>query len=285
MSRSNNMIVCINGSLAPQDSPVIYANDRGLLLGDGLFETIKSVNGLLLHFECHYNRLKKSAVILDISLPYSVDELKSYCEQLLTANQLMNQTAAIRITVTRGRSGRGISLASLSSTLLITAAVYDDSHTHKVIRMMITDIRRNEYSLLTTLKTTQYLESIIARKHAQESGFDEGVMLNTKGLITESSVANLFFVKENKLITPPVSDGVFPGIMRQHILDDCVILSIPIEECSIAPADVPGITAAFQTNSLIGMQVIACFNDYHLPELTDNTIIKRLKHYDDIKSH
>lgn len=285
VKRVSVMFIFINGSIVSEDVPVIYANDRGLLLSDGLFETIKSVNGALLYFDCHYHRLKKSAAILEIPLCYGLDELHDHCVQLLASNHLMNNLAAVRITLTRGRAERGISLASSSPTLFITTAAYDNSNISTSIRMMITDIRRNEYSILTTLKTTQYLDSIMARQRAQECGFDEGMMLNTKGLLTESSVANVFFVRGNQLITPPVDDGVLPGIMRQHILDCCGILDISVVECSVAPADLQGMTAACQTNSLIGIQVIACFNDYHLPELEDNQIIKRLKQHDEIKSY
>ena len=267
----------INGSFVSEESPIIYANDRGLLLGDGLFETIKSVSGVLHYFDRHYNRLKKAAAILEMPLSYSLDDLKHYGEQLLKSNQLMDQVAAVRITLTRGRGERGISVSSSSPTLLMTAVAYDDSVADKPIRMMVTDNRRNEYSVLTTLKTTQYLESIMARQSAQACGFDEGMLLNTKGMLTESSVANIFFVKDDHLITPPISDGVLPGIMRQLILDYCATTGISVEERSVAPTEVYGMTAAFQTNSLIGIQLMSCFDDYYLPELLDNSIIRRLK--------
>jgi branched-chain amino acid aminotransferase len=271
------MILFINGSFLSEESPIIYANDRGLLLGDGLFETIKSVNGALRYFDRHYNRLKKAAAILEIPLSYSSEDLKHYGEQLLRSNQLMDQVAAVRITLTRGRSARGISVSSSSPTLLITAVAYDESVADRPIRMMVTDNRRNEYSVLTTLKTTQYLESIMARQSAQACGFDEGMLLNTKGMLTESSVANVFFVKDSHLITPPISDGVLPGIMRQLILDYCATIGMSVEERSVTPAELYDMTAAFQTNSLIGIQLISCFDDYYLPELSDNSIIRRLK--------
>lgn len=271
------MTIFINGLFISEDLPVIYVTDRGFLLGDGLFETLKSVNGTLLFFDRHYERLRKSAEILNILFPYSTRFIETVCQTLLKENELQNNIASLRITLTRGTGKRGLSISeSMSPTILITAAAYEEPIVKKPIRMRVTDIRRNEFSVLTKLKTTQYLESIMARKIAQDNGFDEGVMLNTKGMITESSSANLFFVINDQLVTPPVSDGVLPGIMRQFILECAASQGIVFEERSIAPSDISWVTAAFQTNSLVGIQLISCFDDYCLPDTEDNKIIQAL---------
>ena len=268
--------IFINDAIVSDSNPVIHANDRGFLLGDGLFETIKATNGQLLFFAEHYTRLQTSATVLDIPLRYDLAVLENQCQQLLVQNKLQNKTAAIRITLTRGVGQRGISiLASALPTLLISAQAYDDAP-RKAIRMMVTNIKRNEYSPLTQLKTTNYLESIMTRKVAQERGFDEGLMLNTKGMITESSIANVFFIIDDTLITPPISDGVLPGIMRQRILEYCVANSIACEERSVLPNELSQVTAAFQTNSLIGIQPIRCVDDYELLETTNNSIMQVL---------
>ena len=269
--------IFINDSIISDNKPVIHANDRGFLLGDGLFETIKAVNGVLLFFDRHYARLQKSATILDIPLRYDLATLESHCQQLLAQNKLQNKTAAIRMTLTRGAGARGIAIPeSMSPTLLISAQAYDDTP-KQPIRMTVTDIKRNEYSPLTQLKTINYLDSIMARKLAQARGFDEGLMLNTKGMITESSIANIFFIIDDKLVTPPLSDGVLPGIMRQRVLDSCAVQGIVCEERSVLPSELSQVTAAFQTNSLIGIQLISCFDQIMLPELENNNIIQRLE--------
>ena len=272
--------IFINDSIKSNDDPVIHANDRGFLLGDGLFETIKAVNGKLVFFAQHYARLQASAHKLDSPLCDDFATLKNQCQQLLVQNKLHNKIAAIRITLTRGMGQRGIDISQNTiPTLLINAQAYDDAP-KKCIRMTVTDIKRNEYSPLTQLKTINYLESIMARKLAKARGFDEGLMLNTQGMITESSVANVFFIIDDVIITPPISDGVLPGIIRQRVLECCVANNIAYEERSVLPNQLAQVTAAFQTNSLIGMQLISCFDDIVMPELDSNHIIKRLKNHE-----
>ncbi len=258
------MQIFINGDFVSDTKPLIHINDRGFLLGDGIFETIKSVDNHLLYFEQHFNRLQNSAKALAIPCQYEVGELSGICESLLVANELQNDVAVIRITLTRGRSPRGIGIPSESHpTLLITASLYQGA-INSYPTALITDIRRNEYASLVSHKTIDYLESILARKAATEKGFDEGIMLNTQGAITASSVANLFFVVGDTVLTPRIQDGILPGIIRQSVIESCRRAQIPVIEAQIMPAEALQATEAFQTNSLIGVQSLSTINSQRL---------------------
>ena len=116
------------------------------------------------------------------------------------------------------------------------------------VRTEYSKIRRNETSPLTYHKTLNYAENLMERRKAAQQGFDEAVFLNGKGEITEGTVSNVFFVKDGKIYTPPVSCGMLPGIMREY-----VCRSFQAEETVIWPEDIELYDEMFLTNSLMGV--------------------------------
>lgn len=258
------MNLFINDKIIPQETASAIYFDRGLLLGDGLFETIKVENNLLLFFTAHYQRLKLGAEVLAIDFTISEEQLKHDCVQLIRANGLENTIVALRITLTRGCGPRGIDIpAQQNPNLFIHAAPYASTMTTPK-SVYITNIRRNEYSPIVNLKTLNYLESILAKKQAVERGYDDGVLLNTKGTLTSSTMANIFVVIDDKIITPPLNDGVLAGIIRQHLIAMAKPAGITIAEKTISIADCLRATEIFITNSLIEIQSLACINEHQL---------------------
>lgn len=247
-------IIYLNKQFLRNTEAKIDITDRGFLLGDAIFETLRADQGNIAFFKEHYERLAKSAEYLKIPFDYSEAVLLTICESLLEKNNL-SKTAALRITLSRGTSERGIDLPPQAKpSLLIAVATY--SPPTKPITACITNITRNEYSIISQLKTVNYLENILARQYAKERGFDEGILLNTQEHITETSVANLFFKIGDTLVTPPLSSGVLPGIIRQQVLNQCKTSKIPCIEKPISLEDIKLATHAFQTNSLIQRQII-----------------------------
>ena len=256
----NDSHIFYNGDILPAQQPVAYANDRGLLLADGLFETIRYRNNSLEFFELHYLRMKESADILSIPFKFTSEWLHQQCLNLLAANRLLNKIVAVRITLSRRSTDRSISITSeLQPSLLITTDPYIPKT--KNVRLCITDVIRNEFSMITRMKTLQFIEPILARKYARARGFDDGIMRNTKGAITEASTASIFFIKGEGIITPPTSDGMMPGVIRHVVLDLCERLGIEYHEQSIYPTELAATEGAFMTNSLIGIQGIHSINE------------------------
>ena len=246
------------------NSPVIYSNDRGFLLGDGLFETIKVENEHLLFFQEHYHRLATSASKLEIPFKFSLFELKNQCKRLLEINRLL-AAASLRITLTRGVSQRGIQ-APLNPfpTLMITVAPYSQPSPISSSTLYITDIKRNEASLLSRLKTLNCLELVLARQQAIKAGYQEGLMLNTKGAVTETSIGNLFAVINQKIFTPRIEDGLLPGIMRDMIIKIAAQIGKPIREKTLYTEDLFKATEIFQANSIIEIQSFSKINEHPL---------------------
>ena len=271
------MYIFLNNSIIDGTQPCIKFNDRGLLLGDGIFETMKHSGNKIISLDKHINRLKKSLKYLNIPMPGRINDLSCICKDLILKNNInFNKTIAIRVTVTRGKSDRGINIPKEQNpNLIISITPY--TNIDNIIRASLTSVVRNEYSALTTLKVIQYLEPIMARKEAQDKGYDEGIMLNTKNNITESSAANIFFVKNDEIITPKISDGVLPGIVREIIISECKKSGILLTERSVRQEELSDFIEVFQTNSLIDVQSISQIDDVKFKVGVEANITNKVK--------
>lgn len=252
----------LNGNIISDSDASINPADRGFLLGDGLFETIRCDNGKPLALQAHWKRLLAGIKYLALPLTISFEEIKSTIEKLLIANNL-NRLAAARITITRGIGPRGISIPEQSRpTILII--VFALNKKLNPISLCTNDIRINEYSPLTKFKTLNYLDKIIARQQARTQGFDDAILLNTKNHIVSTTTANIFFVKNNILHTPASQEGALPGITRQQIIELAMQQNIECQEGRYTIDDLNAATEVFITNSLIGVQGVARVNNMKL---------------------
>lgn len=210
------MKVSLNGELVDAAVARIDPTDRGLTLGDGLFETIALRKSKARRLPAHFARLRLSATALGIPLAYDDAALDTLVTGLIAANSLVD--AVLRITLTRGPGARGIALPlNPRSTLLMTAAPAPPAPepAHVIIA---TVTRRNELSPLSRFKTLNYLDNVLARDEATQGGADDAFLLNTQGRVAESTVANVFLLVNGGLITPPVSEGALPGVARADVI-------------------------------------------------------------------
>lgn len=253
------MNISFNGKIIEDKAASISPSDRGFLLGDGLFETIRCEKGFFIHFKEHYQRLLTSAIALKLKLNYSCEDLLTLCHDLIISNHFQHGISSLRITLSRGISGRGIYIDfEAVPTLLITSAPYQSPINYP--KTYLTSVVRSKHSKIVRMKTLNYLEPILSRMEAQENHCDEGIMLNSDGAITETSIGNLFFVLDNgSVITPPVEDGLLPGIMRNKIIETALENGIPISESTVFPKDLKKykVVECFHTNSLFEVQNLA----------------------------
>lgn len=190
--------------------------DRGFTLGDGLFETMRVRDGAVLRLESHLARLATGAGVLGLPLPTL--DLAAALAATAAANDLTD--GVLRLTLSRGTGPRGVlPPADPNPTLVITAAPLPAPA--PAARLVIAQgTRRNDRSPLAQVKSLNYLDNILARQEAARRGADDGVLLNTREGVAETSIANLFAVIGSDLVTPPLADGVLPGIMRAAVLNE-----------------------------------------------------------------
>lgn len=213
----NFPLISVNGVLGATISPL----DRGFAYGDGVFETCRYTNGSIPLWQCHRERLMRSAARLKIPLNEHLlnQYLASMMVQLSDANV---SSAVVKITLTRGIGGRGYRLLDqIEPTYCVGVFSGSELQTEqyrKGVNVRICDLRLAQAPALAGMKHLNRLEHILARAEWRDE-FAEGLLLDTQGRVIEGTVSNLFAVKNNQLYTPDLSAAGVAGIMRQTILE------------------------------------------------------------------
>lgn len=237
------MMIWLNGQMLDA-AGAIDATDRGVLLGDGLFETIAFVDRTPLRFARHLSRLEQGAAMLGMPIPAGAEILLGAIAAL--AESVDINEGSIRITLLRGSGPRGVLPPPAPSPTLMVQLIPGTVGLGTPLKVFVAkSTRRNEHSPLSGIKSTNYLDAIMARREADKAGADDALMLNTGGRVAEASAANVFCRFGDMLVTPPRIDGAMPGIMRQ-----CVIDAEGATEKSLLPADLLQADEIFLTSSL-----------------------------------
>ncbi|MGU3537630.1 aminotransferase class IV [Methylobacterium sp. A54F] len=231
------------GTVAPFDLA-----DRGLTLGDGVFDTCLALNGRVAYEAQHRDRLVAGAAALGFGLdPAAV----TAAMRALAGEGGAGARLAIRTTATRGAGPRGLRPpAEPRPALFASAAPAAAALAFAPLRLWPTAIRRNETSPAARLKTLGYLDAVLAAREAAEAGLDEALFRNARGAVACAGTGNLFGVFGERLVTPPVADGVLAGIIRDRILALAPGCGLAPEETSLSPEALGGADAVFVTNSL-----------------------------------
>jgi branched-chain amino acid aminotransferase len=219
--------------------------DRGLLLADGVFDTLLVLNGQPFRAEAHRARLLGDAAALGFAIdPAAV-------EAAVGALAAAIGDGVVRVTATRGPGPRGLRPpAEPTPSLFATAAPLTPGLMFRPVRLAISPIRRNETSPTSRHKTLAYLDSVMAAEAAARAGFDDALMLNAAGRVACGTMANVFAVFGRRLVTPPVADGVLPGILRAEVVAAAAEAGLAAEERPLTPDELVRADGAFLTNSV-----------------------------------
>ncbi|MGF1612093.1 MAG: aminotransferase class IV [Kiloniellales bacterium] len=267
-------MIFLNDRLVSAEEARIDPADRGLLLGDGLFETLLCRSGRIERLEAHLARLRAGAAVLGI-LPPDLD-LAEAAATLLEANELTARDAALRITLTRGLGPRGLLPPDEARPTLLISAVAQPAAQERALSAVVATIRRNEQSPLSRLKTLNYLDNVLAKREAVARGADEAILLNTVGRLASATAANLFLVRGRSLFTPPPSEGVLPGITRAAILELAPALGLAPVEAPLEPGQLRDADEAFVSNSLIGVRALASLDGQSIGDGASGPTVRRL---------
>ncbi|MDB5472478.1 MAG: 4-amino-4-deoxychorismate lyase [Caulobacter sp.] len=225
-------------------------DDRGLLLGDGLFETLLARGGALEHWEAHLARLAAGCAALGLPEPDGA-AARRLCERAIEDAALSR--AAVRLTLTAGSGGRGLDRPIQAQTRMFATAAASPAPVGPAALVTVT-VRRNEHSPASRLKTLSYLDNVLARRQA---GGAEALMLNTAGELACAAAANLFWVRDGRLLTPALDCGVLEGIMRGLVIARARAKGIAVEEVRAGREALDGAESLFLTNSLIGVRPVS----------------------------
>ena len=256
-------IVYLNGALTPRSEARISVFDHGFLYGYGLFETMRAYRGKIFLLERHLKRLLGSAETIGLASNLSEIDLGRACLDTLRANGL--EDARLRLTVSRGEvdtfPGTGI---SSTPTVLVTAKGYTPLSAgtyNRGFKAGVSSLRRCRQSLISRIKSANYLVSVLARMEAEAYGLDEALLLNEQGFIAEGSVSNIFFATSSSLVTPPLESGILPGITREVVIELADTLGINVAERDVRLADLRQFDEAFLTNSVMEIMPLVAVRD------------------------
>lgn len=228
----------------------VPVDDRGLLLGDGLFETILARGGALEHWPEHLARLTAGCAALGLPAPDGA-AARRLCERAVADAALSR--AAVRLTLTAGSGGRGLDRPGQAQPRMFATASVSPVPTGPAT-LVTAAVRRNEHSPASRLKTLSYLDNVLARR---EAGGAEALMLNTAGQVACAAAANLFWIREGRLLTPALDCGALDGIMRGVVMARARARDIPVEEVRVGREALDDAEGLFLTNSLIGVRAVA----------------------------
>lgn len=224
-----------NGRIVPISEAAIPVNDRAVLYGDSVFETLRAYSGRPFRLRRHLERLFEGCRLMRIRTPLGPDEISDAVGMLLEANGLdAGRDAYVRITVTGGPTDGPKGLARPREPgLFIICHPYEppsDEQYRKGLAVAVSGIKRNVSSPLCGIKTGNCMDGIFAKQEARDRGFDDAVMLTTGGNVAEGTTWNIFVVNDEELLTPNMGCGFLPGITREAIIELALLEGIPVRE-------------------------------------------------------
>jgi branched-subunit amino acid aminotransferase/4-amino-4-deoxychorismate lyase len=255
------MIVFLNGDFLPESEAVISINDRGFLLGDGLFETIRVVNSRPFRMAQHLERMTRGLNFLKITPSFTPKELQKFAVDLVERNKLPD--SILRVTITRGVGPRGFSpKASGPPTMAMTLSALPATNPDEPLQwsLVTSPFRVPASDPISSYKSTSRILNILARAEAESRGADEALLLNTNGEAAEAAGGNMFWVYREQICTVPTGRGVLPGITRAVVLEICQALGLPTNKRVIKPEMLRNAEGIFITNSALGIVPVVSFD-------------------------
>lgn len=245
--------------MSPDDA--VPRDDRGLLLGDGLFETLLAVDGRASHREAHLGRMAAGCLALGLP-PLDRDQAGRRIDAAAAAAG--PGRAAVRLTLTAGSGGRGLDRPeSLVPRLLAAHAPAPPANAPA--RAVTASVRRNEGSPASRLKTLAYLDNVLARGQARAAGADEALMLDNQGRLACASAGNLFWLEGDVLSTPALDCGVLAGLARGRTMAAARAMGLVVREVHAGIEALDRASGVFLTNSLTGVRPLVALDGRDLP--------------------
>src|SRR6266545_2276542 len=227
----SDAVLWLDGRLVPENEARVSPFDHGLLVGDGVFETLRVYGGVPFAWTRHHERLVRSAAGLGLTAPGS-QELRTAVDDVLAANGLTD--GRVRLTITGGPSPLGSERGDGPPTVIVMSA--PATPWPATVDVVIVPWSRNERGAVAGLKTTSYAENVRALAYAREHGAGEAIFLNTRGELCEATGSNVFVIRDGVVLTPPADAGCLLGVTRALVLELCADHGMPAEETVLGRA-------------------------------------------------
>ncbi len=246
----------MNGELLPDEDAKVSVFDHGLVVGDGVFETIKVANGAPFAMTRHLQRLRRSALGLGLPEP-DIEQIRAGATAVIAASEAP-PLARLRVTVTGGKAPLGSERGDSPVTAIVAMAA--SKAPAPAVDVVVVPWPRNERGALAGLKTTSYGENVRALAHAAERGGSEAIFANTVGQLCEGTGSNVFIVSGGRLLTPSLASGCLAGVTRALVIEWAGAEEEDLPAGALAAAE-----EAFLSGTTRDVQPIRCVDGMALP--------------------
>jgi branched-chain amino acid aminotransferase len=259
----NELFFVYNNKFFRSGEPVISAGNRGLRYGDGLFETMRIRKGRILNAGFHFDRLVHGLSLLQFEYPktFSPEFLTKKIQDLLRKNG-HGENARIRLMVFRGDGGVFDAENHFPNYIIESWSLAEEIEWN--VNGLVVDVfpdARKSCDQFSNLKSNNYLPSAMAALFAKKNKLNDAILLNVHGRICESSIANIFVIKDNNLYTPPLSEGCVAGVIRRWFLEKFSLAPYSVIEKELSVDDLLTADELFLTNSIRPLRWVKSFGD------------------------
>jgi len=251
-----SVMVNVNGRILDKEHAVISVFDHGFLYGEGIYEVLRTYDGVPFLFDRHMRRLRASASMIHLDVPLSDAELTRRASETMAAADLGREgrEAYLRILITRGIGEITYDPAACPDpSVVIIAKPHVDApvsaYTDGVMVSLVGILRNHPGSVNPIIKSNNLLNNALGSQEAFRRGAFEGVMRNYRGEIAECTTANIFIVKDGVVSTPPLDAGLLAGITREFLFEVAQEINVPMREQVTHDADLFGADEAFLTST------------------------------------
>jgi branched-chain amino acid aminotransferase len=253
-----------NGKFYKDGDAIVSATNRGLRYGDGIFETMKIIDGNIIFANEHFARLWKGLQTLQFELPkhFTPEKLIEEVTALAKKNKHIN-AARVRLNVIRGNGGLYDAVNYTPNYIIETWPLPENArmlNTNGLVVGLYTAATKN-CDVLSSLKHNNYLVYVLAALHAKKQKWNDAIVLNNNGSICESTIANIFIVKDDIVYTPPLAQGCVAGIIRQQLIEFLKANDYSIKQTPLTLAQVQTADELFLTNATYNIRWVKEFGD------------------------
>jgi branched-chain amino acid aminotransferase len=248
--------ICLNGKIISSSQPVLMADNKSYRYGDGIFETMKVYKGKFLLEELHVERLLRGIRILKLEMPslLTIEKLLEQVIQLCLKNKCV-QLARVRLSLFRGNGGvyEGDNLLHYLIECWPLNESLNQLNENGLVIGLFPDARKS-CDVFANIKSASYLPYAMAARYAKENKWNDCLLMNTFDRIADATIANLFLIQNNHIITPALEEGPVAGVMRNYLFTQLAEAGYTLEEGKVTADDLLTADELFLTNAITGIR-------------------------------